>query len=72
LSAQLYYQQMTGKYSEQAFYLEDGSRIEIEADDSRHEITLYSPPGNALARLAPNAGDPAAADCFAKAPVATR
>lgn len=72
LSAQPYYQQMIGKYSEQAFYLEDGSRIEIEPGDNSREIILYSPPGNALARLAPDAGDPAAADCFAKAPMAIR
>lgn len=71
LSAPPYYHQMAGKYSEQAFYFEDGSRIEIEASNNGHEITIYSPPGNPLARLTPNAGGLEAADCFARAPIAT-
>lgn len=69
LSAPPYYQQMTGKYSEQAFYLEDGSRIEIEVQNDR-EVTLYSPPGNPFARVTARPGDPAAGDCFARAPMA--
>lgn len=72
LSAPPYYQQMTGKYLEQAFYFEDGSRIEIEPSNNGREITLYSPPENALAAFRANAGDPIAADCFARAPMATR
>jgi hypothetical protein len=69
LSAPPYYQQMTGKYSEQAFYLEDGSRIEIEVQ-SDHEVSLYSPPGNPFSRLTARPVDPAVADCFARASVA--
>jgi hypothetical protein len=72
LSAPPYYQQMAGKYSEQAFYLEDGSRIEIEPSNNGREITLYSPSENALATFRAKAGDPIAADCFARAPMATR
>jgi hypothetical protein len=71
LSAPPYYQQMAGKYSDQAFYLEDGSRIEIEPLN-HHQMTIYSPPGNPIARLTANAEDPAAIDCFARAAMAVR
>jgi hypothetical protein len=72
LSAPPYYHQMAGKYSEQAFYFEDGSRVEMEADKNGRKITVYSPPGNRIASLTPNAGGLEAADCFARAGVATQ
>lgn len=64
VSAPPYHQQLAGKYSDQALYLEDGTRIEIEAKEA-HIINIFSPPGRPAATLVSDAGDPDAQRCFA-------
>jgi hypothetical protein len=64
LSAPPYHQQLAGKYSDQALYLEDGTRIEIEAKEA-HIINIFSPPGRPAATLVSDSGDPDAQSCFA-------
>jgi len=64
LSSPPYHQQLAGKYSNHALYLEDGTRIEIEAKEV-HMMNIYSPPGRPIATLVSDSGDPKAQRCFA-------
>lgn len=64
LSAPPYQHRLAGKYSDQALYLEDGTRIEIKANDA-HAVTVYSPPGRPIATLVSASGDQDALRCFA-------
>ena len=64
LNASPYRNQLVGKYSDHALYLEDGARIEIESIDT-HAVTIYSPPGRPAATLFMATGDQDAVRCFA-------
>lgn len=59
-----YRNQLAGKYSDHALYLEDGARIEIESIDA-HSVTIYSPPGRPAPHLFLATGDTDAVGCFA-------
>jgi len=62
LSAPPYYQQLDGKYFDHAFYLEDGTRIEIKIV-GRERLAIFSPPGRLAATLTASADTAAASRC---------
>jgi hypothetical protein len=66
LSAPPYYHEMKGKYSRQALYFEDGSRLQIRSAGN-HQLVIESPPGIYAATLKATGTDTEALRCFSTA-----